>query len=65
MLYFTYLAEFPVLSVEDGKEVREGGEKRGRKEGRRGGEGKFWFSANNLIYHMKTDEQKLLSHVLT
>lgn len=39
MLYFTYLAEFPVLSVEDGKEVREGGKKRGRKEGRRVGVG--------------------------
>ena len=67
MLCFTYLAECPILSVEDGNEVREGGKKRGKKEGRRveGEKGKFWFSANNLIYHMKTDEQKLLPHVLT
>jgi len=42
LLCFTYLAECPILSVEDGNEVREGGKKRGKKEGRRveGGERK-------------------------
>ena len=60
MLYFTYSAEFPVLFVEDGKEVREGGRKEGRMRGGVGMEkGKFWFSANNLIYHMKSKNYSL------